>query len=132
MGLLSMVPNVMPVLLNFGLMGMLGIPLNPGTAMIATIALGIAVDDTVHHVVTYWRELRAHRNRRVAMIRTMRAQGRPIVRISLALAGGFLVLALSNFVPIRQFGILSAFVMLIGDGRRAGADAHHHVLGVIG
>jgi len=112
-GLLSMIPNVIPVLLNFGLMGMLGIPLNPGTAMIATIALGIAVDDTVHHVVTYWRELREHRDRRVAMINTMRAQSRPIVRISLALAGGFLILAFSQFVPIRQFGILSAFVMVI-------------------
>jgi len=80
--------------------------------MIATIALGIAVDDTVHHVVTYWRELRLHRNRRVALFKTMRSQSRPIIRISLALTGGFLVLALSNFVPIRQFGILSAFVML--------------------
>ena len=113
MGLLSMVPNVIPVLLNFGLMGILGIPLNPGTAMIATIALGIAVDDTVHHVVTYWRELREHGDRRVAVFNTMRAQSRPIIRVSLALAGSFLVLAFSQFVPIRQFGILSAFVMLV-------------------
>jgi predicted RND superfamily exporter protein len=112
-GLLSMVPNVIPVLLNFGLMGALGIPLNPGTAMIATIALGIAVDDTVHHVVTYWRQLREHRDRRVAMFNTMRAQGRPIIRISLALAGGFLILAFSQFVPIRQFGVLSAVVMVV-------------------
>jgi len=112
-GVLSMIPNIVPVLLNFGLMGLLGIPLNPGTAMIATIALGIAVDDTVHHVVTYWRELREHGERRVAMLNTMRAQSRPIVRISLALAGGFLVLAVSNFVPTRQFGILSALVMLV-------------------
>lgn len=111
-GVLSMVPNVIPVLANFGLMGLLGVPLNPGTAMIATIALGIAVDDTVHHVVTYWRELSEHRDRRVAMFNTIRAQSRPIVRISLALAGGFLVLAFSNFVPTRQFGVLSAFVML--------------------
>lgn len=111
-GVLSMVPNAIPVLANFGLMGILDVPLNPGTAMIATIALGIAVDDTVHHVVTYWRELREHGDRRIAMLNTIKAQSRPIVRISLALAGGFLVLAFSNFVPTRQFGVLSAFVML--------------------
>ena len=43
-GLLSLVPNIIPILLNFGLMGLLGVPLNPGTAMVAAIAIGVAVD----------------------------------------------------------------------------------------
>jgi predicted RND superfamily exporter protein len=111
-GLVSVVPDVIPVLLNFGLMGLLGVPLNPGTALIASIALGIAVDDTVHHIVTYRAELRAHGDRRLAMVRTMRAQGRPIIYVSLALAGGFAILSASNFVPLAQFGAFSAFVML--------------------
>ena len=112
-GFLSLIPNLVPVLLTFGLMGLLGIPLNPGTAMIASIAFGIAVDDTVHHVVTYWRQLREHRDRRIAMFNTMRSQALPIIRISVALAGGYFVLASSNFVPIVQFGILSGLVMLV-------------------
>ncbi|MBI4591169.1 MAG: RND family transporter [Candidatus Rokubacteria bacterium] len=112
-GFLSLIPDLIPILFNFGLMGLLGIPLNPGTAMIATIAIGIAVDDTVHHVVTYSRQLNAHGDRKRAMVNTMRIQGRPIIYVSLTLAAGFFVLVFSNFVPTVQFGALSALVMLV-------------------
>ncbi|MEK6683649.1 MAG: MMPL family transporter, partial [Nitrospirota bacterium] len=112
-GFLSLIPNVIPILFNFGLMGLLGIPLNTGTALIATIAIGIAVDDTVHHMVRYSRELNTHHDQKIAMFNTMKAQGRPIIYVSLALAGGFVVLTLSNFVTTFYFGMLSAFVMLI-------------------
>lgn len=112
-GFLSLIPNVIPILFNFGLMGALGIPLNTGTALIATIAIGIAVDDTVHHMVRYSRELNEHHDQKIAMFNTMKAQGQPIIYISLALAGGFVALVLSNFVPTFYFGILSAIVMLV-------------------
>jgi len=112
-GFLSLIPNVIPIFLNFGLMGLVDIPLNTGTALIATIAIGIAVDDTVHHMVRYSRELNAHHDQKVAMFNTMKAQGQPIIYISLALAGGFVALTLSNFVPTFYFGILSAVVMLL-------------------
>jgi predicted RND superfamily exporter protein len=49
--LLSMIPNLFPVILNFGIMGLLGIPLDTGTALITAIALGISVDDTVHFMI---------------------------------------------------------------------------------
>jgi uncharacterized protein len=112
-GLLSLIPNLVPVLTVYGVMGLLGIPLNTGTALVATVAIGIAVDDTVHHMVTYARQLNLHHDQRVAMIETLRIQGRPIVYVSLALAGGFLVLGFSNFVPTRSFGLLSAFVLVV-------------------
>jgi hypothetical protein len=112
-GFLSMIPNVIPILFNFGLMGVLGIPLTTGTAMIASIAIGIAVDDTVHYMVTYSRQLNQHHDQKIAMLNTMKAQGRPIIYVSLALAGGFLVLAFSSFVPIFHLGVLSAVVMLV-------------------
>jgi hydrophobe/amphiphile efflux-3 (HAE3) family protein len=112
-GFLSLIPNVIPILTNFGLMGLLGIPLNTGTALIATIAIGIAVDDTVHHMVTYSRQLKEHHDQKIAMFNTMKAQGRPIIYVSLALAGGFFVLVFSNFVPTFYFGVLSALVMLV-------------------
>lgn len=112
-GFLSLIPNVIPILTNFGVMGLLGIPLNTGTAVVATIAIGIAVDDTVHHMVTYSRELNEHHDQEIAMRRTMQSQGRPIIYVSLALAAGFFVLSFSNFVPIAQVGLLSGIVMLV-------------------
>ncbi|HET7343013.1 MAG TPA: MMPL family transporter [Methylomirabilota bacterium] len=112
-GMLSLIPNVVPILFNYGLMGLLGIPLNTSTALIATIAIGIAVDDTVHHMVTYSRQLKLHKNQRVAMFNTMRAEGRPIIYVSLALAAGFLALVFSSFVATVQFGLLAATVMLL-------------------
>ena len=111
-GLLSLVPNVIPVIYSFGLMGLLDIPLSTGTAMVATIAIGIAVDDTVHNMVTYSRQLKEHADERAAVIRTMAIQFRPIVFVSMALAGGFVVLAFSQFVPTVYLGLLSAFVMI--------------------
>jgi hydrophobe/amphiphile efflux-3 (HAE3) family protein len=112
-GFLSLIPNVIPIVTNFGVMGLLGIPLNTGTAVVATIAIGIAVDDTVHHMVTYSRELNEHHDPVIAMRRTMQSQGRPIIYVSLALAAGFFVLSFSNFVPIAQMGLLSGIVILV-------------------
>jgi predicted RND superfamily exporter protein len=112
-GLLSLVPNVVPILLLYGFMGFVGISLNTSTAMIATVAIGIAVDDTVHHMVTYSRQLNEHHDQKVAMFNTLLAQGRPIIYVSLALAAGFLTLTASQFVSTQHFGLLAALVMLV-------------------
>jgi predicted RND superfamily exporter protein len=109
-GILSLIPNVVPILLLYGFMGLVGIPLNTSTAMIAT---GIAVDDTVHHMVTYSRQLNEHHDQRRAMFETLRIEGRPIIYVSIALAAGFLTLVASNFVATVYFGVLAAFVMLV-------------------
>ncbi len=112
-GGLSLVPNIVPMLTLYGVMGLLGIPLNTGTAMIATMGIGIAVDDTVHHMVTYSRQLKRHHDQRLAMVDTLRSEGRPIIYVSLALIAGFLTLIASNFVATVYFGVLAAFVMLV-------------------
>jgi hypothetical protein len=112
-GFLSMIPNVVPVLMVYGLMGFLGIPLNISTALVATIAIGITVDDTVHHMVTYNRQLGEHHDQRIAMFNTLRAQGRPIIYVSLALVAGFLPLLASNLASTVQFGVLAVFVMVM-------------------
>ena len=111
-GLVGMVANVVPILFNFGLMGWLGIPLNTGTCMVAAIALGIAVDDTIHFMVRYQRELRRTNQQRRAMSRTVRKEAEPIVLTTMALVLGFGVLTLSSFVPIAHFGLLAAMVMV--------------------
>ena len=112
-GVLSLIPNVLPIFGSFGIMGLLGIPLNTGTAFVATVAIGIAVDDTVHHMVTYNRQLNLHNDQTRAMVETLRSEGRPIIYVSVALAAGFFVLMFSSFVPTRQLGFLSGVVMLL-------------------
>lgn len=117
-GLLSMIPNLVPVLAVYGLMGLVGIPLDISTALVATIAIGIAVDDTVHHMVTYSRQLRLHHDQERAMFHTLRMQGRPIIYVSLALIASFLVLPFAELQTTQNFGLLAAFVMamaLVGE-----------------
>ena len=111
-GLLAMVPNGIPILFNLGVMGWLNIPLNVGTSMVAAVALGIAVDDTIHFMVRYQRELRATNDQRLAMSKTLLAEGQPIIFTSVSLALGFGVLMLSSTVPTMYFGLLAALVMV--------------------
>jgi len=81
--------------------------------MIAAIALGIAVDDTVHFMVHYSRELNKVHDQEKATYLTLEALGRPIIYSSLALAAGFIILMFSNFIPTIYFGVLSAVVMIV-------------------
>jgi uncharacterized protein len=112
-GLLSLIPNLVPIAVVFGIMGIFGIPLNVGTCMIAAIAIGIAVDDTVHYMARYSAELDRHHDQEKAMFATLHAEGKSILSTSLALAGGFSILMWSSFVPTAYFGGLSALTMLL-------------------
>ncbi|HXC52530.1 MAG TPA: MMPL family transporter [Candidatus Limnocylindrales bacterium] len=112
-GLLSLIPNLVPIAVIFGIMGVFGIPLNVGTCMIAAIAIGIAVDDTVHYMARYSAELDRHHDQEKAMFATLHAEGKSILSTSLALAAGFAILVFSNFVPTAYFGGLSAVTMLL-------------------
>jgi uncharacterized protein len=112
-GLLSLVPNIIPVVINFGIMGLFSIPLNVGTAMVSVIAIGIAVDDTLHFMTRYNDEMHQVKNQDKAMRICIRTELKVVFATSIALSLGFAVLAFSNFVPIIQFGMLSAVVMLV-------------------
>ncbi len=112
-GFLSLIPNIFPIMLLYGVMGIFDIPLNPGTAMIAAIAIGIAVDDTIHFMVRYNEEMRIHNNQVLAMESSIREETRPVVTTSIALALGFASLGFSHFVPLIYFGLLSALVMVL-------------------
>jgi len=93
-------------------MGWMGINLNLGTSLIAAIALGIAVDSTIHYMARLNQELRGETDQTAAIVRTMGSVGVPIVYAMLALFLGFLVFSLSSFVPIQNFGILAGVTML--------------------
>jgi predicted RND superfamily exporter protein len=113
LGFVAMVPNLLPVLLFFGLLGAGVAPLSLPTSLIGSVALGIAIDDTAHFLFRYRRERAAGRDEVEAMRETGRRVGRPIVITSLMLCVGFGVVALSGFASLREFGLLSALTMLL-------------------
>ncbi len=110
-GLLATIPNIFPVVILFGYMGYAGIPLNIGTTMAAAIAIGIAVDDTMHFMLRYNRELKNSKSQLRAINATIFAEALPVLATSIALIAGFLVFSQSDFKPIAQFGQLSALVI---------------------
>lgn len=115
---LSMIPNLFPIALNFGIMGAAGIPLNTGTALIAAVSLGIAVDDTIHFLTEYQRQRAENRSIKQALQATYTNKGQAILISSAILFIGFGIMVFSRFVPIIHFGLLSAIIMvtaLIGD-----------------
>ncbi len=111
-GLISLIPNIVPIIWIFGFMGIFNIPLNVGTAMIAAISIGIAIDDTIHLMSRYNKELRITQDQTSAIDLSMRSEIRPVISTSVALALGFAILNFSNFLPVVYFGLLSALVML--------------------
>jgi predicted RND superfamily exporter protein len=113
-GLLSLVPNVIPIVVLFGIMGWTGISLNISTSMIAVIAIGIAVDDTIHYFSEFNVQLRATGSQEQAILNVVRTIGKPIVYSALALTAGFAITCLSNFQPIRHFGFLASTTMAVG------------------
>ena len=112
-GLVALIPNLFPIVVLFGVMGFTGIALDTGTAMVAVIALGISVDDTVHFMTRYHHNTRNRNDPDVALRDTVVDESVPIITTSIALMAGFASLSLSSFVPIENFGLLSALVMLL-------------------
>ena len=110
LGLAAIIPNLLPVGAIFSFMGIFDVPLDLGTAMTAAVALGIAVDDTLHFLVEY----RAEGSLEAAAEST----GRAIVASSLIVGLGFCSLLSADFGPTRNFGLLCAVAMvvaLVGD-----------------
>lgn len=112
-GILSLVPNILPVFVLMALMGFTGITLNISTSMIAVIAIGIAIDDTIHYLSEFNRQTRETGSEEQAIVRAGRSVGLAMVVTSVALTAGFLVVCVSNFLPIRHFGILASATMVV-------------------
>nr|WP_267908186.1 MMPL family transporter [Cerasicoccus arenae] len=110
---LAVLSNLFPVVVVFGIMALFGVTLNVGTCMVAAITIGIAVDDTLHLMVRYNKELKILKDEHKAILASLRAELFPVITTSLGLAGGFVILGFSSFVPVMQFGLLSALVMIL-------------------
>jgi predicted RND superfamily exporter protein len=108
LAVLALAVNVLPVGMLIALQGFAGVPLNSITIMVAAIALGIAVDDTIHFI-THWRgERAAGMDAKEAVRRTLAVKGRPIVATTAILVGMAGVFWVSQFPPVVHFGLLLA------------------------
>ncbi len=117
-GLIAIVVNLFPIIINFGIMGWLGVELSMVTSLIASIAIGLAVDDTIHYLFRYNREFKKDLDSKRALGETLKQVGRPIVFTTVTICVGFSILMFSNFKPTAVFGIMMAITMLsalVGD-----------------
>ena len=110
LALIALVPNLLPTLAVLGIMGWLNIPLDLMTITIAAIAMGIAVDDTIHYMHRFQEE-RAEHGYEEAVERTHASVGLAILYTSLLIMAGFSMLAFSDFVPSILFGLLTSMAM---------------------
>jgi predicted RND superfamily exporter protein len=113
LGILGMAPNVYPVALILAFMGFAGINLDVGTAMIASVLLGVSVDDTVYFLLHYQRSRRGGAGPADAVAYTFAIAGKPALFTAASLALGFFVLAFSSFQSLAIFGLLSGVAVLL-------------------
>jgi predicted RND superfamily exporter protein len=110
-GLIALIPNVLPIALYFGAMGVAGVTLNNATALMGSIALGIAVDDTIHFLVHFRGLAQRTGDTRRAAKEALSEVGRPVTYTTLVLCLGMLVVATSELKTQAQFGALGAFTL---------------------
>ena len=115
-GLMSTIPLGFTIAVNFGLMGLLGIPLDSATTMLASIAIGTGVDYTIHFISRYRQGLEEGESPENAVINSTRTTGQAISYNVIAVAAGFGVLIASSFTPIATLGALVALTMVLSGG----------------
>lgn len=117
-GLVSVLPNVTPLVLTFGYMGWAGVDLNTTTIIIFAISIGLAVDDTIHFLARFREEQARRDDIREALLFTYFGAGRAILLTSVLLVTGLFILLLSDFVPTNYFGKLTGITIagaVLGD-----------------
>jgi predicted RND superfamily exporter protein len=112
LGLISMIPNVFPVLITLGLMGFSGIYLDMPIMCCSAVIIGVAVDDTIHFFRRYRREFKGLGDYTQALRATLSTVGRPITFTTMTLILGFGVMTLSDLSGWRHFGFLAGFAFL--------------------
>ena len=116
-GLKALIPNILPVAAYYGMLGFMGIPLSPSTAVIAPMVLGVAIDDTIHYFTRFNADAKRLADERRATVRALRTVGRPVTYTTISICLGFLVIAtgdLQNFVYVGTMGAFAlAFAWVI-------------------
>jgi predicted RND superfamily exporter protein len=112
-GFVSMLPNMSPIFVTLGFMGFAGIDLDYTKLLIATIAIGIVVDDSIHFVTRFHHEFDRSGNYRQALYGAFDSVGRAVTITTVVLVCGFMVFALSLLDSMRMFGLLSSMTFAI-------------------
>jgi predicted RND superfamily exporter protein len=110
-GLVSMIPNLSPILLTMGLMGWTGIPLDVFTVLIGCIAIGLAVDDTIHFIHSFRGYYERSGDSLDAVRRTIETTGQALLFTTLVLSAGFFIFMLSSLGNLYNFGMLTGFTI---------------------
>ena len=111
-GLVSMLPNLAPILFMHALMAVAGVPLDAFTLMAGSTALGLAVDDTIHFIHVYRREIEHCGDAEEAVRRTLTSTGRANLVACVVLSSGFFIFLISSMQNLASFGLLTGFAFL--------------------
>jgi len=110
---IALLPNIIPLMTAAAAMGFSGIMLRPSTAMTFSIALGIAVDDTIHFLARFRLELNRTKDVAASISNAILSTGKAIIGTTIVLSMGFMVLISSELVPNSEFGFLATIVLFI-------------------
>ena len=111
--LIGLIPNIFVASSVVGILGLLNIPLDIMTITVAAISVGMAVDNTIHYIYRYKKEMKLSHSIETALHNAHTTTGRAIFYTASTIATGFSILSLSNFFPTQLFGIFTALAMLI-------------------
>lgn len=111
---LGIIPNVYPIIMTLGMMGWIGIRLDVATVTIASIAIGVAVDDTIHELFLFYKPERRHLDPVDSICEVLIEEGPVVVATSLIYAVGFAALALASIKSVVYFGGLLAMTLIFG------------------
>jgi predicted RND superfamily exporter protein len=111
---ICMVPNLLPVMAVLGTIGLLGIRVNMGAAMIAAVSIGLTIDGSIHFLNGYTDSRKRGDSNLRSVLHAQRKVGFPVLLATIALAMGFTVLSTSQFVPTITFGVLVSAALIAG------------------
>ncbi|MBC2713992.1 MAG: RND family transporter [Desulfobacteraceae bacterium] len=112
-GLLSMIPNLAPIILMLGVIGWFGFPMDLFTMMIASIAIGLAVDDTIHFMHNFRRYYDQSGDPKKAVFETLHSTGRAMLVTTIVLSIGFFIYMFASMQNIIRFGFLTGFTIIM-------------------
>ncbi|UCF85005.1 MAG: MMPL family transporter [Desulfobacteraceae bacterium] len=112
-GLLSMVPNLAPIIVTLGIMGWFSIPMSLFTMLVGNIAIGLAVDDTVHFMHNFRRYFEESGDAKFAVMETLHTTGRAMLVTSCVLSIGFFIFIFASMNNLFQFGLLTGLTIIM-------------------
>uniref|UniRef100_UPI004056C894 efflux RND transporter permease subunit n=1 Tax=Candidatus Electrothrix sp. TaxID=2170559 RepID=UPI004056C894 len=112
-GLLSMIPNLFPIILTLGIMGWFHVPLDLFTMLIGSISIGLAVDDTIHFMHNFRRYFEQRGDAKQAVMETLHSTGRAMLITTCVLSLGFFIFMFANLNNLFNFGWLTGLTIIM-------------------